>query len=324
MVDVVLNFTQPDESLGPTSFTRDAAHARERQASALSSSTSSRSAPGPTAVRLIDGRIGHDHAEAERTAVAELLGGGGRGFVLLWQHSAVTDWHDEAQVTGTYYKEITELIERLLPGSRALTPGNHVIRTEEPESYPVQPSPVAGYQGTAGVCHNDFAENHGADLVSRPNELTQAMFDSHRVLEISTWRNIDPGHPIERVPLAVCDRSSLRRDDLQAVPLIFGDISEEENPSWADIYFVTHREGQRWTYFPAMRDDELLLLVQYDSRPEVPHRSLTTLEEAEGGRGFIPPPHSAVELPGTEGARKRLSLDFRVVCLLPLAESARL
>ena len=100
MVDVVLNFTQPDERLGPTSFTRDAAHARERQASALSSSTSSRSAPGPTAVRLIDGRIGHDHAEAERTAVAELLGGGGRGFVLLRQHSAVTDWHDEAQVTG--------------------------------------------------------------------------------------------------------------------------------------------------------------------------------------------------------------------------------
>ena len=107
MVDVVLNFTQPDESLGPTSFTRDAAHARERQASSRS-----RSAPGPTAVRLIDGRIGHDHAEAERTAVAELLGGGGRGFVLLRQHSAVTDWHDEAQVTGTYYKEIPELIER--------------------------------------------------------------------------------------------------------------------------------------------------------------------------------------------------------------------
>ena len=77
----------------------------------------------------------------------------------------------------------------------------------------------AGYQGTAGACHNDFAENHGADLVSRPNPLTQEMFDTHRVLEISTWRNIDH-EPIERAPLALCDRLSLRRDDLQAIPLI--------------------------------------------------------------------------------------------------------
>lgn len=45
------------------------------------------------------------------------------------------------------------------------------------------------------------------------------MFDTHRVLEISTWRNIDDS-PIERLPLALCDRLSLRRDDLQAIPLI--------------------------------------------------------------------------------------------------------
>jgi hypothetical protein len=238
MADVQLNFRarRLDDGLGPTSFTRDAAHARERQTVLKSG----QAGPEPMPVRLIDGRVGHDHAEAERTAVAELLGGGGRGFVLLRQHSAVTDWHDEAQVTGTYYPEIVDLIQRILPGCRALTPGNHVIRTEEPEAYPVQPSPVAGYQGPAGACHNDFAENHGQDLVKRPNELTQAMFDTHRVLEISTWRNIDP-QPIERIPLAVCDRSSLRRDDLQAVPLIFGDLTEDASASWADIYFVTHR-----------------------------------------------------------------------------------
>ena len=60
------------------------------------------------------------------------------------------------------------------------------------------------------------------------------------------------------------------------------------------------------------------LLSRYDSRPEVPERELTDLERAEGGRGFIPPLHSAVEMPGTQDARKRLSLDFRMVCLLPL------
>lgn len=125
-----------------------------------------------------------------------------------------------------------------------------------------------------------------------------------------------------------------------------GDISKNENVGWADIYFATHRPEQRWYYFPGMRNNELLFLLQcvlrfypgacavqsqlwctlmiplcsrrYDSRPDVPHRELTELERREGGRGFIPPLHSAVELPGTQTARKRLSLDFRMVCLLPL------
>ena len=55
------------------------------------------------------------------------------------------------------------------------------------------------------------------------------------------------------------------------------------------------------SFFPEMRDDEVLLLVQFDSRPEVPDRPLTQLEKSEGGRGFIPPLHTAAELPGSEG-----------------------
>ena len=103
------------------------------------------------------------------------------------------------------------------------------------------------------------------------------------------------------------------------------------------------------SFFPEMRDDEVLLLVQYDSRPQLPDRPLTELEKSEGGRGFIPPLHTAAALPGSEGGasykhdvrmfaqgwllrvvvlwagRPRLSLDFRMVCLLPqdyTAESA--
>ena len=110
---------------------------------------------------------------------------------------------------------------------------------------------------------------------------------------------------------------------------------------------IGHRYRSR---YEGMRDDEVLLLLQYDSAPEVPMRPLTgklkqpavagdvevyllyifdnggwlanpALEEAEGGRGFIPPPHTAVDLPGTEGLRKRLSLDVRMVCLLPQGDT---
>ena len=199
---------------------------------------------------LLDGRP-RDLAEAERTAAAELLGGGGRGFVLLRQQSAVSDWHDAEQVQAVFYREIEQLIERILPGVRTLRqpPPKYTIRTEEPERFPVQPSPAAGFSVVpvaAGVCHNDFAENHGQDLVNRPNnDVTQQMLDEHRLLEISCWRNIDTA-PIERMPLAICDRSSLHRDDLLAMPLVFGDLTKEEDVAWADIYFARHRPGQRW------------------------------------------------------------------------------
>jgi len=258
-------------------------------------------------VTLLDGRP-RDLAEAERTAAAELLGGGGRGFVLLRQQSAVSDWHDAEQVQAVFYREIEQLIERILPGVRTLTPNKYAIRTEEPERFPVQPSPAAGFSVVpvaAGVCHNDFAENHGQDLVDRPNnDVTQQMLDEHRLLEISCWRNIDSA-PIERMPLAICDRSSLHRDDLLVLPKVVGDPTKEGG-GWADIYFARHREGQRWLFIPEMRVDEVLLLLQYDSRPEVPHRPLTELEKREGGKGLIPPLHSPVDLPGSErGARRK-------------------
>ena len=67
--------------------------------------------------------------------VAELLGGKGRGFVLLPHESAVTDWHDADQITSVYYEEVQELVERVLPGVQVLTIGSHIIRTEEPEKY---------------------------------------------------------------------------------------------------------------------------------------------------------------------------------------------
>ena len=259
-MEVTLNFRAPSSSSHATSFPRDTAHARERLAA---------SAEGqevrPQTVRLIDGRVGHDYVEAERSAVAELLGGGGRGFVLLRHHSAVTDWHDAKEVRSVYYPEIKALVERLLPGVTALTPSKqcHIIRSE---------LDAAGQVAIHSSCHNDFAENHGADLVKRDNEITQEILDRHRLLEVSCWRNIDRSSPIERLPLAICDRTTVVRDDLQAIPLVFGDLSKGDDAPWADFYVATHRAGQDWFYFPAMRDDELLLLVQYDSAPERPHR----------------------------------------------------
>ena len=57
------------------------------------------------------------------------------------------------------------------------------------------------------------------------------------------------------------------------------------------------------SFFPEMRDDEVLLLVQYDSRPQLPERPLTELEKREGGKGFIPPLHTAADCPARREVR---------------------
>ena len=98
MVEVTLHFRSPADELGPTSFTSDREHAKQRQLAAQSGQAPNRSVQVPRQVRLRDGREGYDATQAERSVVAELLGGKGRGFVLLPHESAVTDWHDADQI----------------------------------------------------------------------------------------------------------------------------------------------------------------------------------------------------------------------------------
>eukprot|EP01046_Picozoa_sp_COSAG06_P063169 COSAG06_NODE_14553_length_1147_cov_1.661260_2_plen_173_part_00 len=111
VVEVTLQFRSPAKELGPTSFTRDREHAKERQLAAQSGQVT----PAPRQVLLNDGRDRNDApgVEAKRSVEAELLSGEGRGFALLPHESAVTDWHDTAQITSVYYTEVQDLVERV-------------------------------------------------------------------------------------------------------------------------------------------------------------------------------------------------------------------
>ena len=73
---------------------------------------------------------------------------------------------------------------------------------------------------------------------------------------INVWRAIRG--PLRDKPLAVCDATSVRPDDLVAADIIYPDRTGEG-------YCVTYRESHRWFYAPDMRTDEVLLLKCYDS-----------------------------------------------------------
>ncbi len=74
---------------------------------------------------------------------------------------------------------------------------------------------------------------------------------------INVWRPLKGR--VETAPLAICEYGALADDDLI--------VAERHYPDGriGRIYNVAYNPRQRWTYFPDMMPDELVLLKCYDS-----------------------------------------------------------
>jgi hypothetical protein len=80
-----------------------------------------------------------------------------------------------------------------------------------------------------------------------------------RVQIINLWRPIHG--PVRDFPLAVCDASTVRPDDLVAADLIY-------RHRVGETYQVIYNPAHRWFYVPEMRTDEALLLKCFDTRTD--------------------------------------------------------
>jgi hypothetical protein len=111
-----------------------------------------------------------------------------------------------------------------------------------------------------------------------------------RVQIINLWRPIRG--PLRDAPLAVCDASSVKPEQLVPSDLIYRDRIGE-------IYSVTFDAQHRWYYVPEMQVDEVLLLKCYDS-------------QTDGRARFAP--HTAFEDPTTPpDAPPRESIELRTL-----------
>ena len=71
------------------------------------------------------------------------------------------------------------------------------------------------------------------------------------------WRSIGDD-PVEDMPLALCDASTLAADDLITFEIRYSDRTGEN-------YFARHSSAHKWVYFPRMVKDEAILLKVWDS-----------------------------------------------------------
>ena len=220
----------------------------------------------------------------------------GAGFLLVRSPSVVEDWTDVKEVADVYYDECRQMLQRLLPNAEVPPTRSHTYRNEQIKEHywqdGVQYGPCA-----AGV-HNDYA-----DFVSDDGERTlrkfteiQGMPTDRRVLGLNVWRSVSP-RPLARNPLAVCDRTSVDRHDLEY------DLNPNAKPHPFNAHYCKPNDAQRWHYFSGMTRDEALVFTTYDSHPP-------------NGDLFCPTLHTSVAIPGTEGLQERESVEVRFFVFL--------
>ncbi|KAI1251513.1 hypothetical protein MGN70_006081 [Eutypa lata] len=93
---------------------------------------------------------------------------------------------------------------------------------------------------------------------SFPNEAEKIL--QQRVRAVNVWKPLS--HPVEEYPLAVCDGTTVRPEDLVETDSVRqGSISTN--------YYVKYHENQRWYFLRRQSPDEGLIFKHFDTKPEV-------------------------------------------------------
>ncbi|MDA0791610.1 MAG: CmcJ/NvfI family oxidoreductase [Proteobacteria bacterium] len=222
----------------------------------------------------------------------------GAGFLLVRSPSVVRHWDQEKEVASHYYEESRAMLQQLFPSAVVPPIKSHTFRNEQIKEHywvdGIQYGPCA-----TGV-HNDYADfvsSNGTTVTRKFTEVIGLPTD-RRVIGINIWRSVTAA-PLERMPLAVCDRTTVDPDDLEY------DLNPNAKPAPFNAHYCKPNPEQKWYYYSHMTSEEALVFTTYDSHPN-------------GGEVFRPTLHTAVAIPDTDGLQPRVSVEIRFFVNLPL------
>ena len=215
-----------------------------------------------------------------------------QGFELRRHTSKITDFYDDAQVEGVYYREVEALVGQVCGASRVVV--FDVTRRSDGGAGAVNRD---GVRGPARRVHVDYTTRSGPQRtrdVLGVAETERLLENGARIVQVNVWRPIRG--PVQRAPLAVADAASVRPDDLVATDQIFPNRTGE-------IYHLAYHPGQRWYYAPHMTPGEVLLIKGWDTC-------------TDGRARFTP--HGAFDPPDVAvGAAARESIEVRTLAVIP-------
>ena len=238
------------------------------------------------------------------------------GVELVEQHTSLTteDFYANSQkIKDVYYDEMCEAVKKATGAARVIAFDHNVrnqdrARREGGDLFKNNPR-LGGY---AGSCHNDYtpksAPQRILDLAKPTGQggsytltdqpvLTQEEAEAYvkgRYVFINAWRNISD-EPICDQHLAVCDGTSIDKDDFLEMDLCYEDRTGE-------IFAFSHKERHQWIYFPNMVKEEVMMLKCYDSDPT---------------KGCQYTAHMAIKDPKAPANYHRESIEVRTIAFFP-------
>jgi hypothetical protein len=199
------------------------------------------------------------------------------GFAIARQPTAVTDFHDKAQIDRLYEAEVERHVQELTGADKVVARG-WMIRTSADLSERAAQK-AKGYTHTGGI-QPPAGEAHVDVNPATSRRMAEATYKKHfpdgpgfkRFLITSYWRTFSA--PPQDVPLAVCDgRTSFGGEEKSNTLFIVdefptGDaltapVEGEDQMMAASIF--SHNPAMRWWYFSNMQADDALLFKFHDS-----------------------------------------------------------
>ena len=253
------------------------------------------------------------------------------GFEMLARPLVATnlDFLNNEHVVRTYYPQCEELV-REVTGANLVTAFDHNIRSAAGKQSKRRIQGGQQVQGPAHVVHGDYtlasAPQRLRDLAKSPGandtfypflpdgeslldkEVVERLIAGGRFAIINVWRNIMQD-PVATNPLALCDATSVRPENLVVFEIHYHDRIGEN-------YFAKHGDCHQWYFYPEMTRDEVLLIKQWDSSGELATSDGTRRDSLTSDSPCTFSFHSAFEDPTTPiDAPERWSIEVRCAVL---------
>ncbi len=174
-----------------------------------------------------------------------------QGYEFLKYDTAVTDFTDEKQVTEICYPELEKLLLEAT-GAKKVVIFDHTIRIGDPEK-----RAALGVRDPVRSAHNDFTDRSAPARVRDllPADEAEERL-KHRFTSVNVWRPLTG--PVKTDPIAICAWDSIGESDMIPAERIYNDRV-------GGILNLSYNPDQKWTYFPDMERNEVILLKCFDS-----------------------------------------------------------
>ena len=210
------------------------------------------------------------------------------GFAFREFSNSFDRFDNDDAVRDQFYAPVAEFV-RATVGARRVIVFDHTIRAKANEQQQTAEHTTT-QRAPVMLVNCDYTPVSGPLRVRQllPDEADALL--ARRVAFFNFWKPLK--RAVEEKPLAVCDVTSAKQDDMVKMLLRYRERTGE-------IFVMRHSNTHRWWYFPKMTPDNVLLLKTYES-------------ETDGRARFLG--HSAFDDPATPAdAPMRESIEMRTM-----------